>query len=802
MFRYLAILVSLLCALNVPTPAFAGAGTNQASVPLVLNKRTLVVDANQPRYVQHAVEDLKSYIKEITGEEIVVKSSLPRRGAPVIAIGPKIARKILSEPLPAEKLGDEGLLVKSMAKDGRDCLVLTGAGPKGTKFAIYELMKRIRSDGRNAYIDGPVDFQSVPAFKIRGMHLNGWAFSYPYSFRQWPEQDWKRYADILSYQGVNLFYIWPFMEIMPVPLSKEDEEYLQEFRRVVDYAQREHGMEVWMMQSANRIATSNLNVLDPRARPYWRPSAQVDMNPGDPQQFQKIMDSRKELIRIVNNVDGLCTIDSDPGGWKNSPVSDWAKINQGCRSFLDEYNVHKGRAKLINWLHFGWGNPGPINFEYPEGAVIRGLEAGVPGPKMYIAGWLAKVPMCEQEGVKSRTLALNYGTIEGEPSYPTTGVALDSMKPVLDRFVEFNDGLAGVMGNVQSPLIQFPHVYYYVNSLWNSDYRQRSQREVLLDVSQQVYPEHRELLADSYAALRESTPDKADTLATKLEAAINSNTLGRAGVLGRKLFPDHTIIARSLVYQLRFKAAQDRFFQNIGTATTEAEFAKLFEACFDAYLTWDTALGWHDLWGRTWRGAATPFFQDARLPKTVLQIKKALGGDDKLAALFDNLSRNLSAKHDPRRVNDYCIALIREIADTASTTVVSSLAQNARATASVTPRPDAYPASQANDGNLNTRYWPGALTQNNLEWIQLSWDSPQTFQKVKVHFLKHPSLVGRTIRLQKETAPGNWQDFAITVIKSDRTARHAVANFDLPSTVSLDKVRVVNLLDLSDIEVY
>ena len=153
-------------------------------------------------------------------------------------------------------------------------------------------------------------------------------------------------------------------------------------------------------------------------------------------------------------------------------------------------------------------------------------------------------------------------------------------------------------------------------------------------------------------------------------------------------------------------------------------------------------------------------------------------------------------------MNDYCIALIREIADTASTTVVSSLAQTARATASVTPRPDAYPASQANDGNLNTRYWPGALTQNNLGWIQLSWDSPQTFQKVKVHFLKHPSLVGRTIRLQKETAPGNWQDFAITVIKSDRTARHAVANFDLPSTVSLDKVRVVNLLDLSDIEVY
>jgi len=37
------------------------------------------------------------------------------------------------------------------------------------------------------------------------MHFNGWAFGYPYTFRGWREEDWQRYLDILSYQGIICF---------------------------------------------------------------------------------------------------------------------------------------------------------------------------------------------------------------------------------------------------------------------------------------------------------------------------------------------------------------------------------------------------------------------------------------------------------------------------------------------------------------------------------------------------------------------------------------------------------------------
>lgn len=196
---------------------------------------------------------------------------------------------------------------------------------------------------------------------MRGLHLNGWAFKDPYTFRNWPEQSWKKFIDLIAYQGANLFFIWPFMEIMPVPLSSEDEAYLQEVRRVVDYAHKSHDMQIWIMHSPNRIGVSNCDSPDPRLRPYWVNSCQVDMNPAIPDQFEKGMKSIETLYRIVNNADGFGMIDSDPGGWPQSPLSDQMKIFVECRKLLDRYNEHGRDAKLMDWMWIGWGRHKYLN---------------------------------------------------------------------------------------------------------------------------------------------------------------------------------------------------------------------------------------------------------------------------------------------------------------------------------------------------------------------------------------------------------------------------------------------------------
>ena len=57
---------------------------------------------------------------------------------------------------------------------------------------------------------------------------------------------------------------------------------------------------------------------------------QKDMNPADPEQFANILKSFEALYKVVNNADAFCFIDSDPGGWPHSPLSDQTKIFQRC----------------------------------------------------------------------------------------------------------------------------------------------------------------------------------------------------------------------------------------------------------------------------------------------------------------------------------------------------------------------------------------------------------------------------------------------------------------------------------------
>jgi hypothetical protein len=62
-------------------------------------------------------------------------------------------------------------------------------------------------------------------------------------------------------------------------------------------------------------------------------------------------------------------------------------------------------------------------------------------------------------------------------------------------------------------------------------------------------------------------------------------------------------------------------------------------------------------------------------------------------------------------------------------------------------------------------------------------------------------MPGRRIHLQKESAPDQWEDFAVTAIPKDSGNPYATATFQLPTKVTADKIRIVNLLDLFEVEI-
>ena len=449
---------------------------------------------------------------------------------------------------------------------------------------------------------------------------------------------------------------------MPVPLSAEDHEYLEECRRVVDYAQKKHDMEVWIMQCTNRVAKDRCGVADPRQRPYWRPP-QHDLDPRDPQQFQAIMASREAMYRIVNNVDGVCNIDSDPGySPPGSTVSDYVKVLQGCRAMLDKHNIHGRQTKLILWMWGGWGCPEKADPVQHQLLTIRSLKQGLPEPWWLICGQYGYLPVCRQEGVLEKTVLLPYNEVEGEPSYPATNVQIDRLRTAFVREIYKYPELAGVMGNVQTALLQFPNVYFFTSAMSNPDYCKRSEKEVLWDLAGYLYPEHRQLLADCFLALKEPDAAKVATFAGQLGDVVRDDKLGQVGIFGRKLFPDHRSVAKDLLLQLRLREARQRLIADIAPTTPRVECEKLLCNYFDAYLAWDLTHGWHKLWGwNAWPLGNYAIAFDAGLSTVARQLRVNLGDKANVDACFDEVARTLSTKYEPRIVQAGCVAPLTKV---------------------------------------------------------------------------------------------------------------------------------------------
>ena len=302
------------------------------------------------------MQDLRGYLEEITG--------VAPRVDDVMGSAPPAWRSWSDRSPLSRSSGD----VRSLRRTDGDGYILKSVGTRwqtvsggcrgvrahGTKYAVARLMKSLRAEEESALIDSPVDMASTPAFAKRGMHFNGWAFGYPYTFRGWREEDWQRYLDILSYQGINLFYLWPFIEIMPVPLSERTGPI---WKSAGAWWTTRSRSTAWKSGSCSaRTAWPAIGAAwtTRDCRPYWRPS-QEDLNPGNPEHFRPSWRRARPCIASSTTSTACATSTPIPGAYAGSPLSDYVKVLRGCRDLLDRHNMHGKQAKLINWMWFGWG---------------------------------------------------------------------------------------------------------------------------------------------------------------------------------------------------------------------------------------------------------------------------------------------------------------------------------------------------------------------------------------------------------------------------------------------------------------
>jgi hypothetical protein len=652
----------------------------QTSQRIPLDGALIVVDGNEPSYVLYGAKDLGSYLTEITGKPVTVSTSVSadRKAGAIVAIGAKMAGAMGADLGSAGELDADTSVIRAIKKAGTNVVVIAGRDPHGTNTGIATLMQMIQADGKSAYLSSPLDLRNRPSFAVRGIHLNGWPLNYPYAFRSWKEADWKRFVDIAWAQRINLFYLWPFMEVLPVPLSTEDEAYLQEVRRVVDYAKNQRGMEVWIMQSANRIGISDCGTRDPKSRPYWINDCQKDMNPADPQQFERILKSFEAFYKIVNNADAFCMIDSDPGSWPQSPVSDQLRIFNAARTLLDRYSVGGSRTKLVDWMHVGWGrhkfftstdsvvaaydwtnkNPDESDVAFMD-ETIRAFKRDLVEPWALIAGQPPYLNPVQKESVLGKTVYLPYGAIESEPAFPATNVGQESVRKVFDKANQY-PGLRGVMGNNQLMLLQFPRTFYFFATAWDKEYEKHPEQEVMLDLAGQLYPDHKQVIADSFLALRETDPERINAILASLEKMVHSGDAGRPGAIGRLLFPDHLAVAKNLQMQLEIRSARQSLLKALRGKPDVSECAKLVENYFDKLLAWNQETGWDKMINITvW---PQPIYEEGKdLTEAASRLKQVLGNGApytsyaQVNAFFEGVSKNLLQKYGQDSVMVGCV---------------------------------------------------------------------------------------------------------------------------------------------------
>ena len=493
------------------------------------------------------------------------------------------------------KLGkDESKIFSDQTNDGKTIVVVAGRDPHGTNTGVATLLRAIEMDPKTGpYVNGPLDTVNRPSYLKRGLHLNGWPLKYPYSFRVWKEADWMRFIDMAWVQRINLFYLWPFMEIIPLPLSSEDRSYLQEVRRVVDYAQNKRGMEVWIFQSANRIGVSDCSSVDPRERPYWvmgksgtSSGCQQDMNPANATQFAQIISHFQAFYEIVDNADSYNFIDSDPGGWPGSPLSEQMQIFDGARTLLDKYSVQGEQTKLADWMWHGWGNPKSAKLaDFWQTKTIANFQQNLAGPWQLVAGMSLDLAAAENRSVLVNTTFLQYNAIEAEPSVPSTNLLNDHsganpVKQMLETADQY-PALGGIMGNNMIPCIQLPRTFYFSSAAWDRSYANTSEEELLLELGRQLYPDHAALIQSAFLALAEVDAVKVNASLTGISQLLSSPEDVRPGLMGRFVFPDKMAIAANLQLQLAARYTRQALVNDLRRDSSVDAATELVENYFE-----------------------------------------------------------------------------------------------------------------------------------------------------------------------------------------------------------------------------
>jgi hypothetical protein len=182
---------------------------------------TIVLGEDASWMERHAAEELQRYLKAMSRAEIPIADTVPADGV-LIAVGNPDRNRLVGRAvdigaitLSGDSPGLDGFVLKTVAADGREMLVVAGSTDRGTLYAVYWLLEEVLGIG--FFRDGE-RVPDMPTIELSALSIaerpffadrhdgNGCVFTY--SASGWGFEEWKRELDWKAKRRVNS--IWPF----------------------------------------------------------------------------------------------------------------------------------------------------------------------------------------------------------------------------------------------------------------------------------------------------------------------------------------------------------------------------------------------------------------------------------------------------------------------------------------------------------------------------------------------------------------------------------------------------------------
>ena len=400
MLAFLALLPPTLCCadsnqVNSPSVYYRKVDRyieGNANFPLVAGGRStfsiLILNNSDPVLTTEA-EDASRYFRERWGSAPPVVHEIDSGASNLLVLSdlnarphlPKVLRDAVAD-VPA--LAEQAYVIRRVQlSPDRLALVCLGGSPIGTRYAVVDLLRRMKIQKDEA----KVSFDSLrdePYFTWRAVYINDSAHQmnnynpnliYDVETFRWSPAQWERFIDQLAFFRYNVLQIWitPNMFSPEALKGGEDFGYFRDTMRHVGRYALQRGIILDLIAGIN-VATQAGARLDTlqlfKELPVY--TSLSPNKPGEKALSMRLWDYWSKAIPEV----GIWTLfPGDPGGCMEQGCTPGTYVDLSLEvARIIKRNNPKAKVDFTTWHFFGWG-PDFTYYDYNKNhRVDRGYE--------------------------------------------------------------------------------------------------------------------------------------------------------------------------------------------------------------------------------------------------------------------------------------------------------------------------------------------------------------------------------------------------------------------------------------------